>query len=119
MNWFHFAKCSMEVATKFTEFAVIMLIERCFIAVFRVLSLTSLPLFVPHQGQFNLVNLSGSKIRDGNDGEDANKIHLSVQLANPDGALFGGSVRGILIAAEPIQVSLDVYRTSYPDKIVL
>ncbi|KAL0370150.1 UNVERIFIED_CONTAM: AT-hook motif nuclear-localized protein 11 [Sesamum angustifolium] len=56
------------------------------------------------QGRFEIVSLTGSHSNNAAGGGHGKICLLSVQLANPDGGLFGGAVAGSLIAGGPTQM---------------
>ncbi|KAL7127160.1 hypothetical protein ABFS83_14G236900 [Erythranthe nasuta] len=60
-----------------------------------------------HEGQFEIVSLSGSHLNNGRNGKIC---RLSVQLAYPNGSLFGGAVADSLIAGGPVQVVIATFR---------
>ncbi|KAL0390613.1 UNVERIFIED_CONTAM: AT-hook motif nuclear-localized protein 6 [Sesamum calycinum] len=55
-------------------------------------------------GRFEIVSLTGSHSNNAAGGGHSKICLLSVQLANPDGGLFGGAVAGSLIAGGPTQM---------------
>lgn len=60
---------------------------------------------VTYEGQFEILSLSGSYLVSNSGGQSSGRIgSLSVSLASPDGRVIGGIVRGVLIAASPVQV---------------
>lgn len=67
-----------------------------------------IPLFF--QGRFEIVTLTGSYTYNEMGGVRRKVSLLSVQLATPEGRLFGGRVAGLLIAAGPTQVSFTFHR---------
>ncbi|KAL1546299.1 AT-hook motif nuclear-localized protein 9-like [Salvia divinorum] len=58
---------------------------------------------VTYEGNFDMVNLSGSYINDV-DGPHGPTGGLNVTFSGPDGTLIGGPVEGLLIAGSPVQV---------------
>ncbi|XP_012838563.1 PREDICTED: AT-hook motif nuclear-localized protein 7-like [Erythranthe guttata] len=60
-----------------------------------------------YEGQFEIVSLSGSHLNNGGNGKIC---RLSVQLAYPNGTLFGGAVANSLIAGGPVQVVIATFR---------
>ncbi|XP_073148283.1 AT-hook motif nuclear-localized protein 9-like [Henckelia pumila] len=70
---------------------------------------------VKYEGRFDIVSLNGSHIytERGNGGRRV--ARLSIQLANPDGHIFGGVVGGSLIAAVPTQLVVATFRQNTRD----
>lgn len=60
--------------------------------------------FIPLQGRFEILCLSGSYLLTDNSGSRGRSGGLSISLASPDGRVIGGGVGGMLIAASPVQV---------------
>ncbi len=61
------------------------------------------------QGRYEILSLSGSYLlQDTGGGARQRTGGLSVSLAATDGRVIGGSVAGLLVAASPIQVSMQV-----------
>ncbi len=59
------------------------------------------------QGRYEILSLSGSYLlQDTGGGARQRTGGLSVSLAATDGRVIGGSVAGLLVAASPIQVSM-------------
>ncbi|XP_031092048.1 AT-hook motif nuclear-localized protein 9-like [Ipomoea triloba] len=59
---------------------------------------------VTYEGRFEILSLSGSYLVSNSGGPSSRIGSLSVALASPDGRVIGGIVRGVLIAASPVQV---------------
>ena len=56
------------------------------------------------QGQFEIISLKGSYLLSDEGGSGNSNGGLSIMVSTPCGSLFGGSVGGPLIAADPVQV---------------
>lgn len=59
------------------------------------------------QGRFEILSLSGSFAISENGGVRSRTGGISVSLAGPDGRVVGGGVAGLLLAASPIQVTVE------------
>uniref|UniRef100_R7W443 AT-hook motif nuclear-localized protein n=1 Tax=Aegilops tauschii TaxID=37682 RepID=R7W443_AEGTA len=57
-----------------------------------------------YQGQFEIISLKGSYLLSDEGGSGNSNGGLSIMVSTPCGSLFGGSVGGPLIAADPVQV---------------
>ncbi|XBJ03798.1 hypothetical protein VPH35_022862 [Triticum aestivum] len=57
-----------------------------------------------YQGQFEIISLKGSYLLSDDGGSGNSNGGLSIMVSTPCGSLFGGSVGGPLIAADPVQV---------------
>ncbi|KAL0712376.1 hypothetical protein Bca4012_019354 [Brassica carinata] len=73
--------------------------------------------FTPHiitvdagEGRFEILSLSGTFMETENQGSRGRSGGMSVSLAGPDGRVVGGGVAGLLIAATPIQVTLESFQ---------
>lgn len=62
------------------------------------------------QGRFEILSLSGTFMETENIGSRGRSGGMSVSLAGPDGRVVGGGVAGLLIAATPIQVTLESFQ---------
>lgn len=62
------------------------------------------------QGRFEILSLSGTFMETENQGSRGRSGGMSVSLAGPDGRVVGGGVAGLLIAATPIQVTLESFQ---------
>ncbi|PKA48063.1 Putative DNA-binding protein ESCAROLA [Apostasia shenzhenica] len=73
---------------------------------------------VTYEGQFEILNLSGSYFSTSEDGSRNQSGSLSVVLSNPEGRVIGGSVAGLLLAASSVQVILGsfIHTESKPKK---
>ena len=56
------------------------------------------------QGHFEIISLNGSYLQSDEGGSGNCDGGLSIVVSTPCGSLFGGSVGGPLIAADPVQV---------------
>ncbi|XP_073272204.1 AT-hook motif nuclear-localized protein 11-like [Primulina huaijiensis] len=65
---------------------------------------------VKYEGRFDIVSLCGSHIYTERGLGGRRVARLSIQLANPDGRIFGGVVGGWLIAAVPTQLVVATFR---------
>ncbi|KAK4396773.1 AT-hook motif nuclear-localized protein 6 [Sesamum angolense] len=68
------------------------------------------------QGRFEIVSLTGSHSNNAAGGGHGKICLLSVQLANPDGGLFGGAVAGSLIAGGPTQLVIATFRQKFREQ---
>ncbi|CAL0315094.1 unnamed protein product [Lupinus luteus] len=59
---------------------------------------------VTHEGNFEILCISGSYLLTDGDGSRNRTGGLSVSLASPDGRVIGGGIRGVLIASSQVQV---------------
>ncbi|KAL0436986.1 UNVERIFIED_CONTAM: AT-hook motif nuclear-localized protein 3 [Sesamum radiatum] len=75
----------------------------------------SLVILLP-QGRFEIVSLTGSHSNNAAGGGHGKICLLSVQLANPDGGLFGGAVAGSLIAGGPTQLVIATFRQKFREQ---
>ncbi|KAI3461335.1 hypothetical protein Pfo_017998 [Paulownia fortunei] len=71
-----------------------------------------------YEGRFEIVSLTGSHSNNGTGGVHGKICLLSVQLANPDGSLFGGSVAGSLIAGGPTQLVIATFRQKLREQLM-
>ncbi|KAL0418286.1 UNVERIFIED_CONTAM: AT-hook motif nuclear-localized protein 3 [Sesamum radiatum] len=70
----------------------------------------------PGEGRFEIVSLTGSHSNNAAGGGHGKICLLSVQLANPDGGLFGGAVAGSLIAGGPTQLVIATFRQKFREQ---
>ncbi|KAL9148560.1 hypothetical protein ABFS82_12G049300 [Erythranthe guttata] len=61
-----------------------------------------------YKGNFSIVHLNGSHTYNGT--RHVKRCVLSVQLANPEGLIYGGVVANLLIAAGPTQLVIATFR---------
>lgn len=69
---------------------------------------------VSYEGRFQILSISGSFLLSESGGQRSRSGGLSVSLAGPDGAVLGGSVAGLLIAASPVQVIVGTFMAARP-----
>lgn len=60
------------------------------------------------QGHFEILSLTGSFMPSDNGVTKSRSGGMSVSLSGPDGQVIGGGLGGMLIAAGPIQVSMEL-----------
>ena len=60
------------------------------------------------QGHFEILSLTGSFMPSDNGVTKSRSGGMSVSLSGPDGQVMGGGLAGMLVAAGPIQVSLEL-----------
>ncbi|KAK4441255.1 AT-hook motif nuclear-localized protein 1 [Sesamum alatum] len=69
-----------------------------------------------YEGRFEIVSLTGSHSNNAASDGHGKICLLSVQLANPDGGLFGGAVAGSLIAGGPTQLVIATFRQKFREQ---
>ncbi|CAA2999549.1 AT-hook motif nuclear-localized 9-like [Olea europaea subsp. europaea] len=72
---------------------------------------------IRYEGRFEIVTLTGSYTYNEMGGVRRKVALLSVQLATPEGRLFGGRVAGLLIAAGPTQLVIAAFKQNMGEKL--
>ncbi|KAL2511148.1 AT-hook motif nuclear-localized protein 1 [Abeliophyllum distichum] len=72
---------------------------------------------VRYEGRYEIVTLKGSHTYNEIGGVRRKVTLLSVQLATPDGHLFGGPVAGLLIAAGPTRLVIGAFKQNMGEKL--
>ncbi|PIN02548.1 hypothetical protein CDL12_24938 [Handroanthus impetiginosus] len=65
---------------------------------------------VKHEGRFDIVSLNGSHEINRRGAINRKVFLLAIQLAKPDGTVFGGAVGGSLVVREPAQVVFATFK---------